>query len=356
MSEFFSEGFFAKTFYGNTITEWLIAFGIVILSVILGKIFHRFFKSAMRRATAKSKTKLDDLIVDMVEEPFVFTVIVVGFYAAIQYLNLTPDVRAFFGKVFYVLTSLTVAWLIVRLVDSIIKEFLAPLVAKSESDLDDQLLPILRKGVKSAIWIIAFIVAANNAGYDVGALIAGLGIGGLAFALAAQDTVGNLFGGVTIFLDKPFTVNDRVQIAGFDGVVKEIGLRSVRLQTLAGRMVTIPNRTFTDSPVENVSSEPNRKVALALGLTYDTKPEQIEQAMQHLRDINAKSDNTEENMLISFDAFGDFALGITFIYYIKKGADIMETQTEINLAILKTFNENGLEFAFPTQTIITQQG
>lgn len=106
------------------------------------------------------------------------------------------------------------------------------------------------------------IVALNNAGYDVGALIAGLGIGGLALAMAARDTVSNVFGGFTIFTDRPFTLNDRIKVSGFDGTVDEIGIRSTRLRTLAGTLVTIPNSTFSESAVENVSAEPSRKVVM----------------------------------------------------------------------------------------------
>ena len=129
----------------------------------------------------------------------------------------------------------------------------------------------------------AVILAIQNAGYDVGALLAGLGIGGLALAMAAKDTVANIFGGFTILTDKPFTINDRIQVSGFDGWIREVGLRSSRLETLAGRIVTIPNSIFSDTPVENISAEPSRKVAVNLGLTYDTTPDQMEEAMNILK-------------------------------------------------------------------------
>lgn len=235
---------------------------------------------------------------------------------------------------------------------------LAPLTAESDTSLDDQLMPILRKGTKFSIWSIGIIVALNNAGYDVGALIAGLGIGGLALAMAARDTVSNVFGGFTIFTDRPFTINDRVRISGFDGVVDEIGVRSTRLRTLSGTMVTIPNSTFSDSAVENVSAEPSRKVSMTLGLTYDMTAEQMEQAMEILRSIAADAEGLEEKVLVAFNGFGDFSMNILFIYYITKGADILEVQTEVNLAILRRFGEAGLEMAFPTQTLynIAQNG
>jgi len=189
----------------------------------------------------------------------------------------------------------------------------------------------------------------------VGAVLAGLGIGGLALAMAAKDTVSNIFGGFTIFTDRPFSLNDRVKVAGFDGTITEIGIRSTRLRTLAGTEVTIPNSTFSGSAVENVSAEPSRKVVVNLGLTYDTTPEGMEQAMAILRSVAEADEDLEENVLISFNAFGDFALNILFIYYITKGADILSVQTRLNLEILRRFNAAELEFAFPTQTLYTIQ-
>lgn len=162
------------------------------------------------------------------------------------------------------------------------------------------------------------VIGLNNAGYDVAALLAGLGIGGLAMAMAAKDTVANIFGGFTIFTDQPFRVGDRIKAAGYDGEVQEIGVRSTRLKTLEGRIVTIPNSQIADSPVENVSCEPSRKVTLNLGLTYDTTPEGMAKAMVILDEINAEHPNTEDNAKVFFNAFGDFAMNIQYIYYITK--------------------------------------
>ena len=174
--------------------------------------------------------------------------------------------------------------------------------------------------------------------------------------MAAKDTIANIFGGFMIFMDKPFKLKDRIKIVGVDGTVKEIGLRSTRIQTLEGRLVTIPNMKFTENPVENVSAEPHRKVVLNLGLTYDTTPKKMELALKTLKSIAKKNKNIDEKILLSFNGFGDFAMNILFIYYIKKSSDILETQTKMNTAILTEFNKNKLEFAFPSQTIYTKKG
>lgn len=340
-----------KSFYGNTVQDWFVAGLIVICALVAGKAFYWSIGRVIKRVAAKTKTKLDDIVVDMAEEPFVFAVVVAGIWFGLLTLTLPAMLRNLINNACYILLTLNVAWLLVRLLDALTDEYVVPFVRKSDSDLDDQLLPILRKGLRFLIWTLGVIVGANNAGYDIGAILAGLGIGGLAFALAAQDTVSNLFGGITIFLDKPFRVQDRVKISGFDGTIREIGMRSTRLQTLEGRVVTIPNAAFTDSPVENVSSEPSRKVVLNLGLTYDTDHQGMELGMKLLKEILAENKDTEDKVLVSFNAFGDFALGILLIYYIKKGSDILDTQTAVNMEILKRFNENKLDFAFPTQTI-----
>lgn len=345
----------SKAFYNNTVSDWFVAISIIIGAIIVGKTMYWFSKNVLKKLAAKTETRLDDIILDMIEEPIVFAVIISGIWFAFTTLNTTKGMELFASKVFYLLIIFCAAWLLVRLVDSLFKEYIVPLAAKTESNLDDQLVPILRKSVKTTIWVIAIIIGLDNAGYDVATLLAGLGIGGLALALAAQDTISNLFGGFTILADKPFIINDRIKISGFDGIVHDIGLRSTRLITMEGRTVTIPNSTFAKNPIENISSEPSRKITLNLGLIYDTTATDIETAIKLLRDIAKNSNCIEDKVKVSFNAFGDFALNILFIYYIKKGSDTFESQTVVSLEILKQFAENNLEFAFPTQTIYKKE-
>ncbi|NQU31949.1 MAG: mechanosensitive ion channel family protein, partial [Bacteroidetes bacterium] len=199
-----------------------------------------------------------------------------------------------------------------------------------------------------------FVVGLNNAGYDVTALIAGLGIGSLAFALAAKDSISHIFGGFILFTDKPFTINDRIIAQGYEGIVKEVGVRSTRIQTLDGRMVTLPNGSIANDAIINVSMEDGRKTTVDLGLTYDTTPNSMQLAMDILKEISVENPNIDESKTVtSFTSFGDFALTIRYIYYIKKGASIYDTMNDINMEVLKRFNLNKLEFAFPTQTLYT---
>ncbi len=355
--------FLEKIYYHNTVLEWAIALGIILGGVIVAKILYWFTSSVIKKITAKTKTQLDDLLIDKVEKPVIFIVIIAAYYWAISYLNfptgLGGEVNGMEKLLFKLATFalvIDITWMISRILDAVVEEYVVPLTEKSESDFDDQVLPIMRKGIRAVIWIMGIIIGMDNLGIDITAMIAGLGIGGLALALAAQDMVKNIFGGIMIFLDKPFKIGERIQINGFDGTVEEVGLRSTRVRTLEGRLLIINNSTFSDNTVINVTAEHTRKVVLNLGMTYDTTPEKMQRSMDIIKEIVVAHPGMDENdTSIGFNAFGDFALGILLVYRINKDADILQTQTDINLEILKRFNAEGLEFAFPTQTIFKKE-
>jgi len=348
--------FWSKRFYHNTIEEWFISLGIILGGIIVAKIFYWFIGKYVKRITQKTKTRFDDILVDALEEPVLFTIGLIASWYAIGLLHFTWRADEVIADIFHLLLVINVTWFLARILDAFIIEYLVPIVEKSESELDDQIMPILRKGVRYMIWILGIIVALNNVGYDVGALIAGLGIGGLALALAAQDTVKNIFGGIMIFVDKPFKLGDRITLEGFDGTIEEIGLRMTRMRKLDGRLVTIPNSKFSENSIENISLEPSRKVTLKLGLTYDTSPDKMKEAIAILHQILEDHEHlvTKDTWTL-FDSYGDFSLGINYVYFIKKEADIPKTQTIMHLAILERFNAAELEFAFPTQTIFKKE-
>ncbi len=346
------EGIFDATFYGNSVLHWLRALGIVIVSLLVGKTAYWTFQNVVRRLTAKTKTRLDDLLLDTLEEPIVVILTVLGFGVAQSSLSFESErVEQFITHAMTAAIILTVAWLLARLIDALIQEYLVPLTAKTESDLDDQLLPILRKGVRLGVWTVGIIVALNNAGYDVAALLAGLGVGGLALAIAAQDTVANIFGGATIFADRPFVIGDRVRVGGYDGIIREIGIRSSRLETRDGAIVTMPNSKFTSSAVENVSAGHGRRIVLKLGLTYDTTAAQMARGVEILEQIAAENENVGEDVKVSFSSWGDFAMGIRFAFFVKIDSHFRNTENAVNQAILERFGAEGLEFAYPTQTL-----
>ena len=347
--------FLSNEIYGNSILKWIISFVIAIISIGLSRVIYLFIKNVLKKRAEKSEGKLDDIIIESLEKPVVFGIMIAGIWYSSLQLELPQRLTHIGSKIYYVLIIFLLTWFIIKVVDAVIDEYMAPVFNKGESSLNSEMTPIIRKTVKTCIWVISGMIALKNAGYDVGALLAGLGIGGLAFALAAQDTISNMFGGVTVFTDKQFKIGDRIKVTGIDGFVREIGIRSSRIQTLEGRIVTLPNSVFAKNAVENISSEPNRKIVLNLGLVYKTTHEEIEKSMKILKEIVYKENTTENECVVFFTNFGAYSLDIQLVYYIRKEADIAETQSKINLEILRLFNENNIEFAYPTQTIYCEK-
>lgn len=347
--------FLDRIFFGNSILDWAIGLGIIIGSFVVVKILYWIFSKIIKKATAKTKNKIDDVLVEKLERPIVFFVFIVAYWISIHYLTFQEGLMLNLEKVAYFALAINITSVLAKITDALIVHVVMPLSEKTESGFDDQLIPVVRKALKALIWSLGLIIGLDNIGFDITAMIAGLGIGGLALALAAQDSVKNIFAGIMIFLDKPFKLNDRIQIDGFDGNVEEVGIRSTRIRTLEGRIVTIPNCTFTDNSVINVTSQPALKVKLALGLTYDTNEDDMQKAIDILKDIVMGIDDITDDFSAGFNGFGDFSLNILFIYYVKPESHWLNTQTIVNKEILKRFNSEKLDFAFPTQTILKKE-
>jgi MscS family membrane protein len=345
--------FLAITFWHNDLETWIKAVLFIVGGIFIGKLIVWFLEKIVKRITGKTKTNLDDVLIEAVKKPAVFFITITGFWSAIEIINF-PNVKIdlLLHKIHLFLVVVNVTWLISRVLNGLLQAYFFPYAKREDTNFDAQLLPILKTSFTIIIWIIGIIVGLDNLNFDIGAMLAGMGIGGLALALAAQDIVKNIFGGIMIFLDKPFSLGERIIINEFDGVVERVGLRSTRVRTLEGRLVTIPNSQFNDNAITNIVSEPTRRVVMDLGLTYNTSPEKIELARSILKEIvEQKKDVLTDETVISFLMFGEFNLIIKFIYYIHAGNDYFVIQNEVNLEILKRFNENGLEFAFPTRTI-----
>ncbi len=344
--------FLERAFYYNTFEQWayalLIASGVWLVSKLLFWISANF----LRRAVQRTDSKLDDILLDTLGQPLILLFTLVGFLVAYQQLEFPERIDRWMNLAYHAAMTLSVTWLFVRTIDALIREYLVPYAERSDSKLDDHLVPLVRKALGVMIWTLGIIVALNNAGYNVGALLAGIGIGGLALAMAAKDTVANIFGGITVLTDKPFLVGDRIKISGYDGVVTEVGIRSTRIRTLEGPVLVVPNFKFTDSLLENVTQEEARRIKHDIGLTYSTPPEKMREAMDILNAIiNESQDVLLDKRWLAFGTFADFSLTITFICFIRKEADITRTQTRIALEILERFNAAGLDFAFPTRTL-----
>lgn len=348
---------FLKTYYHNTLEDWLISTAIITGAILLARGVFWIFKLILKQITSRTATNLDDLIIERIQRPVLLMIVLLGTRYALERLEFTERFDLWIQRGFIFSITLNAAWFLISILESLIETYLVPYSKKEAHRIDEQMLLVTRRTVHALIWTIGIIAGLNNAGFDVGALIAGLGIGGLALALAAQDTVKNIFGGMVIFIDKPFRIGDQIRIDNIEGAVIYIGVRSTRLRTLNGRVVTIPNLQFSDRPIENISNEIGRRVNTTLGLTYNTSSERMELALKLLREI---SDNNKhliehERTMIFFEKFNAYSLDVNFYYFIRTEQDILATQSIINLQILKTFNEHKLEFAFPTQTVLYQK-
>ena len=347
--------YLSKEIFGNPIENWLIAIGILVGSFVFVKILYWVFSNIFQKITSKTKNSLDDTLLRILQKPITFLVIVSAYFYSVKFLHFSSNTESILLNIAYIFIALGITSIISRIIDAVISEVILPISEKSETSFDNHLIPVIQKAVRAIIWSLGVVIGLDNIGFDITAMIAGLGIGGLALALAAQDSVKNIFAGIMIFLDKPFKIKDRIKIDGHDGVVEEVGLRSTRIRTLEGRIVTIPNCTFTDNSVINVTSQPALKVKINLGLTYDTNEDDLQKAINILQDIVKNQDAITDDYAAGFNGFGDFSLNILFMYYVRPESHWLNTQTLVNKEVLKRFNEEGLEFAFPTQTIYKKE-
>lgn len=342
-----------QTYFDNTVLQYLIALGIIAAGYIVGKIAYYVIKNILIKFTEKTETKFDDILINSIHGPLVFLLFVISFNIAYRTLLLNEGLLTFFERITSVLVIVNIVWFLIKFLDEMIIHYLEPLAAKTTSDLDDHLVPILRRVVKIILIIIAGIMILDDFGYNVNSILAGLGIGGLAFAFAAKDVLANMFGGITIIADKPFKIGQRIRIDKYDGVVEEVGLRSTKIRTLDKTEVIIPNLKFSDQIIENVTREPARKIKCVLGVVYDTPTKKLEQAIEIVKEVIEKHKLTTKNYHVFFDEFGAYSLNIKVMYYVnsKDGEVIFKTQNEINFEIKRRFEQYRIEFAFPTQTI-----
>ncbi|MDR2233296.1 MAG: mechanosensitive ion channel family protein [Tannerella sp.] len=349
-----------QVYYNNSLKEWGISLLIIIGAFLVNKLIFVFYKRVIQRITSKSSSRFDDNFFVSMENPIYMGVLLLAFWVAANRLQLDKEVFEAIKKSYDALVVLNFTWLIARLAGaSIAKEVVEDTGRKKRKRfrVDAKLYPIVKRTVLIVIWVFGIITALYNVGIKVTTLLGTLGIGGIAFALAAQDTIKNIFGGFTIFADKTYRIGDTIKFDSVEGTVMDIGLRSTRILNYDKRLLTIPNYQLMDSVITNISSESGRRIVMELGLTYSTSLDKMQEAMQILRDMpNRIPEIRNKDVVVSFTDFGDSALIITFIYFILKSSDIYETRSKVNIEILRAFNEAGLDLAFPTQTLYIEKG
>ena len=343
--------FLTYKIYNNEVQDILISLAFIVGAIVLGRLVRWFAEKVLPKLTAKTQTQLDDVLVEVLKAPMLFALTLVGFWIGIKRLTLSANIMTLIGDAYRFLMVISATWFVSRAVSTFINVILKEKVNDESSKMDEHALSLIKKVSSFVIWSIGIITALNNAGVDVGALIAGLGIGGVAIALAAQDTAKNIFAGIMILFDRPFKIGELITIDGTTGYVEDMGIRSTKLRTYSGQLVVIPNYKTADSNLTNITREPARRIELNLGLTYSTTPEQMKKAIDLLNALPKSVDGLENRVKVYFTSFGDFSLNITCWYYIKKDSDLFETQSAVNLQVLEEFIANGLDFAFPTQTL-----
>lgn len=348
---------FDYEFWGNTLENWGISIIIILVTILLTKLISYFNEKVLIPYTKKSKNRLDDVILGSIESPVKFGILLLGFWIAIHRL-VYPD--AFVKAVdaaYKILIVLNITWLFVRLINCLIEVYWMNRPQKDGSHrISAKMIPVVKRTLLVLVWIIGIIMALSNVGVNISALLGTLGIGGIAFALAAQDTIKNIFSAFTILTDRPFVIGDTIKVDGFEGTIIDVGIRSTRMRTYDKRIVTFPNYKVSDASIENISTEPMRRVVMKIELTYDTTPEKMNEALTILRNMPNKVQNVSPNDIVAnFSDFLDSSLVITFIFFIKKEGDIGKVSSDVNMEILSSFNKAGLNFAFPSQTLYVEK-
>jgi len=345
--------FLQYSYFGNTVQTYLMAIGIFISSLITALILNIIIRKAFNKFAKQTKTKLDDTILQIVQKVVIFVIVLGGLYFSLKALSFPEGVWIYIERATQVILIIKVFQGITLLSDFLIQTYVGRLF-KSKDGFDLQLTRLISRIVNIALWVIGTSMILNIFGYDIGALVAGLGIGGLAIALAAQDTLGNFFSSISIIADKPYKVGDVIGFGEYEGVIKDIGMRTTKIETFFGTIISVPNSQLAKSVVENMSKRRSRRADGQIGIIYESTPTQIKEAISIIKDILKKEENITQDFRAFFTEYDPSSLRIEYTYYVKNPTDFnffLKTKNRINLAIKERFDKAGIQIAFPSQTI-----
>lgn len=339
----------------GAIAAWRI--GAAILILMAGTLMRTTLLSRLLKPlgflTRRTKTDVDDIFFKDVRKPLGWVFNLVAVYLALLVLQLPESVMSACVLILKTMGTVFVAWGVFVLVDAV-TAYLSELAAGTENVLDDHLVPMLKRVLRIAVIGVTIITVIQQWGYDVTSLIAGLGIGGLAFALAAQSTLSNWFGSFMIITDRPFLVGDYVRSAHGEGVVQDVGMRSTKILSFEGTTITIPNSDLATTAVENLTMTNTMNVKLEIGLTYSTTRPQMEAIITSLKDVlSADEDTDSERILVCFNGFGDSSLNI-LIHCFVTTSDMWKwhlIRERLMFKAMTVVEEGGASFAFPSQSV-----
>ncbi|MBW7996117.1 MAG: mechanosensitive ion channel family protein [Candidatus Glassbacteria bacterium] len=350
------DNFLQGRFMGQEIYRYLMAFGVVLASLVARRVFDKVISRTLRRWAEKTSFKYDDILIESLIPPVNALVFSLGIFFAIFSFRLPTDpydLPRTITQAYHVTLSLIGVWVAYRLCD-LIAEVTRSFLARQDEELADHFTPLVRQAIRVTVTLVGGIMIIQNLGYSVTSLVAGLGIGGLAIALAAQDTVANLLGTVVMFTDKPFKIGDWVKFNEVNGFVEAFGFRSVKVRTWSNTLLYVPNKMVTSEIIENCTSMRKRRVKMTVGVQYDSPPKAVSELVRRIEELLKNDEGVnQEYMLVKFTDFGPSSLDI-FIYYFTSStvwAEYLEVRQRINLAIMELVEELGLSFAFPSRTL-----
>lgn len=334
----------------NTVLEYFIALGIFFISLAIIKIFKCIVLKKLKVWSEKTENTLDDFIVEVFEKlaiPFAYIAV---FLLSIKYLKLTKELDKITDVLIIAILTIFGVRLFTRLISFIFKSYM---VKQGRINLDSSMKGILNV-LKFIIWALALIFFLDNLGFRISTVIAGLGVGGVAIAIAAQAVLKDLFSYFAIIFDSPFEVGDFLIVDDLMGTVENIGIKTTRVRSLGGEELVFSNSDLTDSRIRNYKRMSKRRVVFKLGVVYSTRLEDLKQIPKEIERIIKSIENAAFDRA-HFFSYGDFSLIFEVVYHVLTGDynKYMDTQQEINFSIKEEFEKRNIEFAFPTQTIYT---
>jgi len=350
-----------SAYFGDSAwSQWLVAAGILFVTVVLRRYLISFLRRLTQSLTKKTKTTLDDTLLEAAEKPLSWLILLMGIWAAVMVIKPTSEVLPLLDiaeRMGRMASIVLIGWFLWRLIDGL-AVYASSQAKETDSSLDDQLVPFISKTLKLFLVVTGILVVAQNMGYSISGLIASLGIGGIAVAMAAKDTIANLFGSVMLLIDRPFVVGDWIKTSEFEGVVEEIGFRSTRIRTFAQTLVNVPNSMLANMVVDNIDARSKRRIKMRIGITYATSTEKMQQAVTGIEQILKAHPGVDQDFsLVKFDNFDDSALSI-FLYYFSKDKNwtaYLQVRQEVNMQIMQLLESLELDFAFPSQSLYIEQ-
>jgi len=355
MNEIFHkiEPYLSYELWGNTLKQYLMALILFIVLLIVFRIFRLFILKYLKKLAGKTKNAFDDELIKTVGRVHYLFYLFLALYFPLKVLSTTPGIEKIIDGVFIVVLIVQVIFA----VQSMAEYGIRLLISRNDGgDYRETTLHGLRLLMKIVLWTVGLLLVLSNLGVNITSLVASLGIGGIAVALAVQNILSDVFSSFSIYFDKPFQVGDTIQIGQDVGEVKKIGLKTTRLQTLQGEELVISNNELTNARVQNYKKMETRRVDLNLGFVYDTDLSKLKK-VNEIVEKTIKNTEEVEFSRCHFVEFGDFSLKFACVYYVLSNEyDVYANrQQEINFALKDAFDKEGIEMAFPTQTIFVEK-